>query len=66
VALGYVFWQSFDSVVSFAKKGAYALGAVVTLVAAAVLAYRWLEQPENRARLRRSWRERSFGPLRGE
>jgi undecaprenyl-diphosphatase len=63
VALGYVFWQSFDSVVSFAKKGAYALGAVVALVVAAVMAFRWLEVPDNRARLRQAWRERRLGPL---
>jgi membrane protein DedA with SNARE-associated domain len=63
VGLGYVFWQSFDSVVSFAKKGAYAFGAVVTLIALVVFLHRWLEEPDNRLRLRQAWRERSFKPL---
>lgn len=64
VGLGYVFWRSFGTVVSFAKKGSLALGALVVLVVGAVAAYRWLAQPPNRARLRRAWRERSLEPLR--
>jgi membrane protein DedA with SNARE-associated domain len=64
VTLGYVFWQSFDTVVSFAKKGAYALGALVTVVAAAMLVHRWVEDPENRRRLAEAWRTRSLSPLR--
>jgi membrane protein DedA with SNARE-associated domain len=63
VALGYVFWQSFDTVVSFAKKGAFALGTLVAVVFAGVMAFRWLEDPANRVRLRRAWRERSLEPL---
>ena len=63
VGLGYVFWQSFDSVVSFAKRGAFALGALVAVIVAAVAGYRWLESPENRKRLARAWRERSLKPL---
>jgi undecaprenyl-diphosphatase len=63
VTLGYVFWQSFDTVVSFAKKGTLALGTLVALVVGGVMAYRWLHVPANRERLRRSLRERSLGPL---
>jgi membrane protein DedA with SNARE-associated domain len=63
VALGYVFWQSFDSVVRFAKRGTFALGTLVVVVVVVVVAYRWLKEPENRHRLRRAWRERSFKAL---
>jgi membrane protein DedA with SNARE-associated domain len=63
VALGYVFWQSFDSVVRFAKRGTFALGTLVVLVVGGVLAYRWLKEPQNRQRVRRAWRERSVKPL---
>ena len=63
VTLGYVFWRSFDRVVDFAKKGTFALGALVTLVAGGILLYRWLHVPENRKRLRQAWRERRLKPL---
>jgi undecaprenyl-diphosphatase len=63
VTLGYVFWQSFDTVVSFAKKGAYALGALVALVVGGMMAFRWLREPANRRKLRRALRERSLSPL---
>ena len=66
VTLGYVFWQSFDTVVDFAKKGTLALGALVTLIVGAILIYRFLEEPENRKRLRQAWRERSLDPLLSE
>jgi undecaprenyl-diphosphatase len=64
VSLGYVFWQSFDTVVSVARSGALALGALVTLGVAGVVAAPWLDRAENRARLRDAWRRRSLGPLR--
>ena len=66
VTLGYVFWQSFDTVLSVAKKGTFALGALVFLVVVGVAAVRWLESGENRKRLRRAWRERSLRPLSDE
>jgi membrane protein DedA with SNARE-associated domain/membrane-associated phospholipid phosphatase len=47
--LGYVFWRSFDKVVEIAKKGALAFGTTVGLVIGAVIAYRYLRVPENRA-----------------
>lgn len=65
VALGYIFWRSFDKVVSFAKKGTFALGLLVAVVIGAIVAFRWLERKENRRRLRRAWRERSLKPLTG-
>jgi len=63
VTLGYIFWQSFDTVVDFAKKGTLALGALVTLIVGGVLLYRYLERSENRERVRQAWRERSLDPL---
>jgi membrane protein DedA with SNARE-associated domain len=63
VTLGYVFWRSFDKVLSIAKKGTLALGTLVFLIVAGVVAFRWLEVPENRQRLRRAWRARSLKPL---
>jgi undecaprenyl-diphosphatase len=63
VTLGYVFWQSFDTVVDLAKKGAFALGGLVAVVVLGYIAFRWLENPANRKRLRRAWRDRSVKPL---
>jgi undecaprenyl-diphosphatase len=57
VMLGYVFWHSFDKVVEIAHKGAFALGGVVAVVAAVVVAYRQLRDDDNRARMR-EWIER--------
>jgi undecaprenyl-diphosphatase len=47
--LGYFFWRSFDQVVHIAKQGALAFGATVGVVIAAVIAYRYLKVPANRA-----------------
>ena len=63
VTLGYVFWRSFDKVLSIAKKGTLALGTLIFLIVVGVAAFRWLEVPENRQRLRRAWRARSLKPL---
>jgi membrane protein DedA with SNARE-associated domain len=63
VTLGYVFWQSFDQLVSFAKKGNLALGVVVVLVVAIVLAVRFLRRPENRRRIRAALEKRRLGWL---
>jgi membrane protein DedA with SNARE-associated domain/membrane-associated phospholipid phosphatase len=57
VLLGYIFWQSFSSLVDYAKKGALALGAVIVLVVGLVWLVRWVRQPENRRR-GRAWFER--------
>ena len=65
VTLGYVFWQSFDTVISVAKNSAFALGALIVVAAAALAGYRWLERPGNRGALARAWRSRSLRPLRG-
>ena len=46
--LGYIFWQSFDTVVNIAKKGALAAGTTVAVIVGAVIAYRYLRVPENR------------------
>jgi membrane protein DedA with SNARE-associated domain/membrane-associated phospholipid phosphatase len=52
VILGYVFWQSFDQVVAAAKKGAFALGFLVVLIAGIVSGVRYLRVAENRERVR--------------
>jgi membrane protein DedA with SNARE-associated domain/membrane-associated phospholipid phosphatase len=57
VLLGYIFWQSFSTLVDYAKKGALALGAVIVLVVGIVWLFRWVRQPENRRRVR-AWLER--------
>jgi membrane protein DedA with SNARE-associated domain/membrane-associated phospholipid phosphatase len=54
VLLGYVFWQSFSTLVDYAKKGAFALGAVIVVVVGIVWLVRWLRQAENR-RSARDW-----------
>ncbi len=67
IVVGYLFWQSFSQVVDYAKKGALALGLVITLVAAIVWLVRWARRAENRATAR-SWlgrqRDKPFiGPV---
>jgi undecaprenyl-diphosphatase len=57
VLLGYVFWQSFSTLVSYAKTGALALGAVIVIVVGLVWLVRWVRQQENR-RLARDWLQR--------
>ncbi len=51
VLIGYVFWHSFDQVVVVAKKGAFGLGAVAAVLVGAMVVYRQLREPENRARV---------------
>jgi membrane protein DedA with SNARE-associated domain len=63
VTLGYVFWQSFGTVVDLAKKGSLVLGTLVAVVFVGYVAFKWLEDRENRARLRQAWRDRSLKPL---
>jgi membrane protein DedA with SNARE-associated domain len=57
VVLGYVFWQSFSTLVSYAKTGALALGTVIVLVVGLVWLVRWVRRAENRKRAR-AWLER--------
>jgi membrane protein DedA with SNARE-associated domain len=57
VILGYVFWQSFSTLVEYAKKGALGLGTVIVLVVGLVWLVRWIRRPENRKRAR-AWIER--------
>jgi undecaprenyl-diphosphatase len=60
VLLGYFFWQSFSTLVDYAKKGAFALGTTITLLVALVWLVRWFRQPEHRHRAR-EWLERQAG-----
>jgi undecaprenyl-diphosphatase len=52
VLLGYIFWQSFSTLLAYAKKGALALGIVIVIVVAVVWVVRWVRQLDNRARAR--------------
>ncbi|MCW3065424.1 MAG: phosphatase family protein [Solirubrobacterales bacterium] len=51
VLLGYVFWQSFNTLTKVAKQGFLALGVVIVVGAAGVWAVRRLRDPEDRARI---------------
>lgn len=53
VSLGYVFWQSLDQLLKWAKQGAFVFGTLVTLVVAAFVVGHWLQEPENREQARR-------------
>jgi membrane protein DedA with SNARE-associated domain/membrane-associated phospholipid phosphatase len=57
VVLGYIFWQSFSTLVEYAKTGALALGTVISLVVLLVWGVRWLRMPANRQALGR-WLDR--------
>ena len=52
VLLGYIFWQSFSTLLTYAKKGALALGTVIVVVVGLVWLIRWWRRPENRERAR--------------
>lgn len=55
--LGYLFWQSFGTVLDYAKKGSLAVASVIVLGVAIVAAVRFAQERENRARVR-AWVER--------
>ncbi|HEX2104841.1 MAG TPA: bifunctional DedA family/phosphatase PAP2 family protein [Solirubrobacteraceae bacterium] len=57
VVLGYVFWQSFSTLVDYAKKGALALGTALVVIVGLVWLGRWVRSAENRERAR-VWIER--------
>jgi membrane protein DedA with SNARE-associated domain len=55
--LGYVFYESFDTVANVAGKATFGFGITVAVVAGAVIAYRRLRHPEQRRQLI-AWIER--------
>jgi undecaprenyl-diphosphatase len=57
ILLGYIFWQSFGTLLNYAKTGALALGATICVVVAVLWAARWLKVPAHRAELR-AWLDR--------
>ncbi len=59
--LGYFFWQSLDEATAIAKQGTLSLVAAVALLAAAIMIYRYLRDPENRRRVRRGRRSMDGG-----
>jgi undecaprenyl-diphosphatase len=61
--LGYVFWHSFSTVVSVAKKGAFGLGAVAVVIFGVVVAYRELRDEEKRERVKAWIDEQAERPL---
>ena len=62
--LGYVFYESFDTVANYAGKATFGFGITVAVIAAAVIAYRRLRHPEQRRQLV-AWieRQRLLRPL---
>ncbi|HZJ28553.1 MAG TPA: VTT domain-containing protein, partial [Solirubrobacterales bacterium] len=46
--VGYFFWHSLDRVLDLVKRGAFVLGATLTVLVALVVAVRWLREAENR------------------
>jgi membrane protein DedA with SNARE-associated domain len=48
VTLGYVFWQSLDQLLTWAKQGAFVFGTVIVMVVAVVTVSHWLREPEHR------------------
>lgn len=46
--VGFFFWQSLDTVLEFVERGALALGATISVVAAVVIGARKLRRAENR------------------
>lgn len=48
VTLGYVFWQSLDQLLKWAKQGAFAFGTVVVVVVAVIALTHWFREPEHR------------------
>ena len=46
--LGYVFWQSFDEAIELVKQGKLALGVLIGLVVAGVVAYRFVRSRSGR------------------
>ena len=63
ILLGYVFWQSFGTLLNYAKTGSLALGTTIVVVVAVVWAYRRLRDPEQRAQLRAWIDEQAERPL---
>ena len=61
--LGFFFWRSFDQVVDVAKRGAFAFAASAAVIVGAVMAYRYLKVPENRATAKRWIDEQAQRPL---
>jgi membrane protein DedA with SNARE-associated domain len=57
VLLGYIFWQSFSTLLDYAKKGALGLGIAIVVIVGLVWLFRWQRVPENRAKAR-AWLER--------
>ena len=51
IMLGYVFWQSLDTLLKVAKQGALGLGIAISLVVGIVWLVRYLSDAENRAAL---------------
>lgn len=48
VTLGYVFWQSLDQLLIWAKQGAFAFGTVIVVVVTIVVLSHWFREAEHR------------------
>jgi undecaprenyl-diphosphatase len=63
ILLGYVFWQSFGTLLNYAKTGSLALGTTIVVVVAAVWVYRRLRDREQREQVRAWIDEQAERPL---
>ncbi|MBA2346845.1 MAG: VTT domain-containing protein [Solirubrobacterales bacterium] len=63
--LGYAFWQSFGTVLEYAKTGTLALGTTIVVITGVVVTVRFLREAENRERVRAFVRAQEQRPLVG-
>lgn len=63
--LGYAFWQSFGTVLEYAKTGTLALGTTIVIITVIVVTVRYLRQQENRTRIRAYVRAQEARPVIG-
>lgn len=63
--IGYVFWHSLDTVLEIARKGLFALGTTIVVIAGIVFVVQWLRKDENRDELEAWLRAHERTPVLG-
>jgi undecaprenyl-diphosphatase len=61
--LGFVFWQSLDKVLAWAKTGSLILAVVIVVAVGIVTALKWLRDADNRDRVDHAWQRVRAHPL---